>query len=361
MKLVRTDAVAATLWLLAAVYAWLHPVWLWDVIPYLALAKTWLGSSWPEAHGWVYEWVRTLPDFWREDLLQAHMHRVSVAADPESLRQLADFYHMNAGYPVLLAGLMAVGLGAGTSVQLVSLLAQALLGGTMYLWLRPRMLDAHGWRRAGWWLVWAVFLFNPFTLLSAQLSTPDGLAAGCLAAGVLTALRGHTRTAGILWMAAVLVRPLTGMGLLPLLVWALRCRRDLLPMLVAPLAVALLLAFGVDTYPLSVVWQHSFGFPYTYPQGVTLQWEPELFESTYMARLAEISAYDVAMWLAMGLATARMWMKDMPHRGLTTLLVACCMLQTLVFPSFSARYFAPLALAVLVLWLAPPRDSDTCR
>lgn len=345
--------------LLAGVWVAVHPVWLWDAIPYAALAEVWRGSSWVDAHAAVYGWVGSLPDFWREDLLQGHMHRASVAADPESLRQLGGFFHQQAGYTALLAGLQALGMGFAAASMVPNLLAWGVLAGVLYVWLRPHMQARQGWTYIGVWLFWALLVANPLTLVVMRISGPEALVAAGYVAGVWAALHRRRGLATVAWLLLTVVRPLSVVTLVPLVAWAVWCRRDLLLPLALAGVAALAVAYAFPNYPLAVVWQHSFGFPYSYPLGVNLEWTWPMFQATYLAQLEQAGMIPLGLWLVMVGATTRLWLTGRQH-GVAVLLLVGGVLQTLVFPSFGVRYTMGLALALLVLLLTARRDDEFC-
>ncbi|MCP5405723.1 MAG: hypothetical protein H6922_05840 [Pseudomonadaceae bacterium] len=353
MRLARADAIAATVVLAAWVYVWTHPLWGWEVIPYLTLAKTALGHSWAEAHGWVYDWVRHLPDFWREDLLQRHFHRAAVAKDPESLRQLAVFYHANVGFYGLLAGLLAAGLSAGVAVMFTNLLGMGLLAGASWLWLRPAVVASHGWRRWFWWLVWLAIVLNPLTLLVMRASGPDGLAVGLLVAGMYGLTHGRWPWTAAAWIAMSLVQPITALLVVALLPWACVRAKPLVALLLGIAVLAGGLSVLFPGYGLPVLWQHTFGFPYTYPAGVTLVWEWPMYQATLLARLGDIGMVELAAWLLTLALAARMVYLRTPWWGVAVALLAGAIVREGMFPTLWAGDVVGVAVLVVLLALRP--------
>lgn len=346
---------AALLLLLAAMaYAALKPMWDWDLVAYLGLAKAWSSTDWVDIHAWVYSLVETLPPSIRDDFLARDVYRAAVATDPEALRQAAGFYQARIGYTGLLAGLMALGMPVLLAVQGLSLVGQALLGGLMWLWLK----------RGHWpyWVVlpaYAFLLFNPTVMKLARWSSPDGLVAAMLVLGLYLMLRNNRW-----WLAAfvamVLFKPNAILFLAPVGLWALVYRRDIaVPLLgLAALAGAILLVF--PNYPMAVLWEHGFGSPFAHPATaaealkagtVSAAWAtPGYNWELLQARTMGLHGRDLIVWLLMAGSVAFCWMRrGMCPALLASALFAGACLQILLFPAFWERYFAGIAVAVLLL------------
>ena len=345
-----TDGLAFVLLIIACCYAWAKPMWDWDVIPYLALAKATQGLDWPAAHAWVYAWVNTLPEAWRTDLLGREFYRSAVASDVESLRQVSVFYQARIGYYGLLGWLNSLGIEAKHAVQGMNMVGQIMLGGTVWMWMRRQVTGRRLQVTDGlWMLFYAFMLFNPTVMKLARWSSPDGLVAACYVLGMYLLVMHRTRWAGLAWLVMVLLRPNTVLWLAPVGVWAMFQARFMVLPLLGVGGVAMGLNHLFPNYPLAVVWQHTFGFPYVYPMGVSLDWGWEVYRTTWLNRLSQLHGRDLVVWVIMFASLVWLWAKQAPNRWLAASVVAGGCLQVLAFPAFWERYFAGLAVVMVLL------------
>ena len=360
LKRYGMDAGAAFVLLAACVYAALKPIWDWDIIPYVALAMHLQGLDWSGAHAGVYGWVATLPEVWRDDLMSREFYRAAVAADGESLRQVSVFYQARIGYYGLLAGLNGVGLTMDMAVHLLNLIGQLVLGVTLWLWVRP-FATGTPWRMAGWLVFFTFLMFNPTVMKLARWSSPDGLVAALYVLGVYGAIIQKHRWWTLAWLAMVLLRPNTALWLMPLLVWAgFQARACVIPLAIAT-GTGLMLQTLLPNYPLAVLWQHTFGFPYAYPAGVRLEWGWDVYQTTWWNRISHLHGRDLIVWGTMVGSVAWVWFRQSPHLLLAIAVVVGGCLQLLMFPAFWERYFAGLCLVVLMLAVTVPPCRTPAR
>lgn len=326
-------------------------MWDWDVIPYLALAFHAQGLDWPAAHAAVYAWVAALPEPWSTDLLTRDVYRASVAADAESLRQVGGFYQARVGYYGLLAALEYVGVTPAIAVQGINLVGQVVLGGTIWAWLRPYVRGVW-WQVGLWMLLYAVLLFNPTVMKLARWSSPDGLVAALYVLGMYGVVRHRSPWAAAAWLVMVLLRPNTALWLAPVAMWAWWQARYMMWPLLGVGMVAVAIQWLFPNYPLSVVWQHTFGFPYTHPAEVHLAWTHDVYMATFKNRIGLLHGRDAVVWGLMAACTGLMWATQAPVRWLATAVMAGACLQLAVFPAFWERYFGGIAICLVLMALS---------
>lgn len=343
VRLLPTDWAALALLLAACVYAFAKPIWDWDVIPYLALARHWTVADWEAVHGWVYGVVNGLPDPWKLDLQGRDAYRWAVMADSGALRQVSVFYQARAGYTLPLAGLVGMGIPAALAVQGLNLVGQVTLGGAVWAWLRR--LEMTAWVALP---VFAFFLFNPTVMKMARWSSPDGLVAASFVLGAYLLLHVRGRWWVAPWAAMVLLKPNMVVMLAPLGAWAwLMWSPAVLPLLgLGVLGAAML--WWLPTYPLSVLWQHTFTQTVPHPAELAPGWPQGFYAKVMLERLRGLHGRDLVVWAVMALSTVWVWAKAAPTRGFALAVLAGCVAQILVFPAFWERYFAGPA-AVLAL------------
>jgi hypothetical protein len=342
MQFTRLDGAAWAVVAAALAYAVLKPIWDWDVIPYLFLAKMLGGVGVAEAHGWVYGVVAGMPEHWRADLLGREEFRQIVARDPESLRQVSRFYAERLGYYGLVAGLMKV-FGPLGAVQVVNALGQVVLGGTVWAWLRRL--------RLGWWgvLVLAVVLAFPSVMKVARWSNPDGLVAGLLVLGVYLAVFRRDGWFGVAWLAMVMLKPNTALWVAPLgVLWLWRRDWGRVAMLALVGVMAGLLHFGLPPYGLILSLKHAFVGAYAYPETVHLGWDFGFWLTCLSERMLGLHGRDLLVFgvfvVSAGLALARGG-----QRGVALALLVGVVAQVLAFPGFWERLYIGPVLAMGLL------------
>jgi hypothetical protein len=355
LQAARADWIAMALLFAAMLYAAWKPMWDWDVIAYLALAKAWSVSNWGDIHVWVYGLVDQLPN--RIDLLNRDVYRAAVATDPEALRQNVGFYQARIGYTGLLAGLMGLGVPALLAVQGLSLLGQALLGTVMWRWMKT----AH-WPAWGALLVYAFLLFNPTVMKLARWSSPDGLVAALLVLGLFLLLR-HNRGWMVAWAVAVLFKPNVVLFLAPVGLWALAYRREAALPLVGLAGLASLILFFFPNFPMAVLWEHGFGTPFAHPATaaeayragtISAAWGAPGYKWVILeARVLGLHGRDLVVWAIMAASVAACWaLRDRRVAWLASALFVGACGQIVLFPAFWERYFAGIAVCVLLLAMA---------
>lgn len=342
LNLNAKDWAAAAVVAAALVYAVLKPMWDWDVIPYLFLAKMSEGVGVLEGHRWVYAVVFSMPDYWRADLLGREEFRQVVAHDPESLRQVSRFYAERLGYYTLVAGLMKI-FGPLGAVQMVNGVGQVMLGGTVWAWLRRL--------RAGWWgvLILAVVMACPSVMKVARWSNPDGLVAALLLLGVYLSVVRQGGWFGLAWLTMVLLKPNTALWVAPFgVLWLWRRDWQRVAMLVPVGVMAGLLHFGLPPYGLVLSLKHAFVGAYAYPERVPAGWDSGFWLTCLSERMLGLHGRDVLLFglflLAGGLALVRPTV-----RGPALALLVGVAAQVLVFPGFWERLYVGPVLAMALL------------
>lgn len=350
-----TDWAALALLLAAMLYAVLKPMWDWDIITYLALAKAYGTPSWGDIHAWVYALVDQLPN--RHDMLARDVFRAGVATDPEGLRQNTGFYQARIGYTGLMAGALALGLPILGFVQALSLAAFGLLAVVMWRWLKTTHWPA--WATL---LVFAFLIFNPTVMKLARWSSPDGMVAALLVLGLYLFLRNN-RGWMLAWGAMLFFKANAIIFLAPVGVWALVYRRDAALPLLGLAAVAATILFFYPNFPMAVLWEHGFGEPFIHPASAaealkagvaTEAWASRVYDwELVQARLLRLHGRDLLVWLAMAGSVGFCWVWRGPRLAslATALFVGAC-LQILLFPAFWERYFAGVAVGLLLLAMA---------
>lgn len=346
-RLTWTDLGAVALLLAACVYAFAKPTWDWDVIPYLALARHWTDADWASVHAWVYSLIDGLPMAWRQDLAGRDAYRWTLTADSEALRQTVVFYQARIGYTLPLAGLALAGVPALLAVQLLNLLGQAVLGGTVWLWLRR--LEMKVWVALP---LFAFLLFNPTVMKLARWSSPDGLVAASFVLGAYLLLYRRDLWWVVAWAAMVMFKPNTVLLLAPVGVWAWVCFRPAVVPLLGLAFLGALLLWIWPNYPLGVLWLHSFAAPMPRPAEAGELPGAGFYARTLLARIGGLHGRDLLVWAAMAASTAVLALWKAPTRGFALAVLAGCAMQIAIFPAFWERYFAGPLVALVLLAVA---------
>lgn len=354
MKFTGRDGCAVGLIAAALLYAAVKPIWDWDVIPYLFLAKQALGFGVVEAHGWVYAQVQALPEVWKLDLLDREEFRQTLAADPEALRQVSRFYAERVGYYGLLAGLMGLGIPAFWAVQGLGMVALAGIGTLVWVWAK-RIFP--GW---GALVFLATVLAFPSVMKVVRWSNPDALVALCYLLGVFLWLRRveERRSRGaegdwwvLAWLAMVVLRPNAALWLAPLgLGMLLRREWNTAYGLALVGVVAGALHHIFPPYGAMVSWRHAFERAIPYPAVAEAPFEMTYYLHWLRERMLDLHGRDLLlfmlMWVCLGLIG---WRESRDNVRLAGLLAAGVLLHVLAFPGFWERlYVGPVLVMVLL-------------
>lgn len=326
-------------------YALLKPIWDWDVIPYLFLAKQVLGATVVEAHGWIYAQVQALPEFWRNDLLTREDFRTVMAADPQALQRVMPFYQERVGYYGALAGLIGLGIPALWAVQGLGLVALALLGGVVWAWGK-RIFPAWGAL-----VLLAVVLAFPSVMKVVRWSNPDGLVAALYVLGVYAWLRGRLNLWTLAWLAMVLLRPNSAVLLLPLgflQLWDREWNKATSLALIGLVAIEMHLLW--PGFGLTVLWQYTFVGAVDHPETLRVPFDFSAYLGWLEARMLGLHGRDlllfVAMWASLGIIG---WKGNRRLQMFSVALVAGVLAQVLVFPGFWERLYVGPVLSLVLL------------
>ncbi|MBI1308469.1 MAG: hypothetical protein GC129_01235 [Proteobacteria bacterium] len=336
--------------LAALCYVLAKPIWDWDVIGYLALAKHLLGHDWVSTHQWVYGLVDQLPEAWRTDLLGREDFRRVVAHDPEALRQVSAFYAERVGYYGLLAMLIALKVPGLVAVRVLSVLALLLVASGSWLWLK-KICGTAGWR--GWLAVFllAVVLAFPSVMKVLRWSNPDGLVAGCYLLGVYAYLRGREQGWLAAWLAMVVLRPNTALWLAPLALYEIatqRWQRGWVLGCIGALAVTLHNIF--PAYGAMVGWHHTFVGAFAYPESLRLPFSWDFYRMWLGEKMLGLHGRDLLlfmlMWASLGVVG---WKGNVRMSWVAAALAGGVLVQVLVFPGFWERLYVGPVLTLLLL------------
>jgi hypothetical protein len=137
------------IFLLFAIFTFFYclyaPIYGWDMIAYIALAKQMMGSSAADAHAYTYQSLReTLPDYLFNELAsgrsghpsQVIEYRVKMLNDPSAFQEQLRFYNVRVLYILLLAGIIKFGLNPILATSIIS--ASFAASVTMIMWLFSR-------------------------------------------------------------------------------------------------------------------------------------------------------------------------------------------------------------------------------
>lgn len=341
----RREVAAAIVVMAAAVYALLKPIWDWDVIAYLALAKQLGGADWASVHSWTYETIRLLPDYWRFDLLGREMFRETVARDPEALRQVSAFYAERFGYYGVLRALMMVGVPALVGIQLLNGVALGFLARVVWAWLKKAYTS--------WGAVvgLAVVLFFPSVMKVLRWSNPDGLVAACYVAGIYAWIEGKVRWSYAAFGTMVLFKPNTLLWVAPLVLirawernWSAAWSLALI--VVAAAAVHAILPH----YSPMVGWHHTFVGAFAYPEELRLPFSSDFYVHLLKARMLDLHGRDLLLFILMWLSLALLIWRGGQQRALLALaIVSGVGVQVLIFPGFWERLYVGPVLALVLL------------
>lgn len=346
----------------AVLYAWMKPIWDWDVIPYLYIAKMLAGGGgYVHAHAWVYDMINQLPAAVVHDLRAREHFREIVANSPLSLAQLAGFYEARQGYIGLLAILIKLHIPPFTAIQLLNAGGQILLGFMVWRWLQHMPLRGPYTRQIGISVCLAIILAFPSVMKVARWSNPDGLVAATYLAGAYLLWKQSSWWAVCAFMMVAL-KPTTIVFFLPLGGWFAWHRRwqDLMYWIgIGVVAGWLLGTYG--HYSLTQLWHHTFIGAMAYPE----KWpasQPVLHFYIYekfafyleimRMRMGGLHGRDMVLFVVFGVCSVYAVAKK---QGLAMMLAGGIALHVLLFPGFWERLVVGPVLA-LVLMVVCKRD-----
>ncbi len=241
--------------LVALVNVWrTPPFYNWDVLPYVAIAKSYSLGSMADVHRETYALAesRVPPNIYRRLLLDDPPYRLALARDPDLFAQVLPFYRVKPLYPFLLHVLDRAGVDpvrAGVAVSQLSYLAIAVVLGWWCARHLPPVVTA---------LCIPLVVSSGFVLGLAAWFTPDALSTLVMLVATILIVEGRGRVGWPTMALAVVVRPdnLVFLGLFGL--WAFWHRLPHRPWIIAAMAVGIVVQLAESRLAAGYGWKLLF-------------------------------------------------------------------------------------------------------
>lgn len=322
-------------------YSLANPVYNWDMIPYVAVAKNFEIKDAQKLHAFVYDGLKqAVPPQTFQELVTGD-YRKTISKNPEAFSEQLSFYRFKIIYILLLAGLGKLGMPIFFASHFISAVAVF----------------------AGLWLLFPIIKKNLsplfialFALLSllfritwlAGLSTPDGLAFLIMIAIAYLLLEKKRALLFALPLAIFVRTDLIILGALMTLYTFFR-----FPKWRAASVISFVLScaayLGLNAYFENYTWQTLFYFSFIesvpYPSRITeinvAQYLHILFEQTLKLFMQkEFLAYLAAIFITLA------GFRRNPFIALIIIMFLYTIIHFLLFPATSLRFFiAPFLLA----------------
>jgi hypothetical protein len=182
-----------------------RPLYNWDMLPYVAVARSYFGGDPEQVHREVYDALRAAAPPEKVALLVGPdpvPYRADVAGDAKHFWEQVPFYSVKPLYPLLVAAVHGLGVNVVRASVWVAALAYAAACWLGFAWMARHQPAAVA-------LIAATLLtVAPPFLLLARLSTPDSLyLLSFLGAGYLLVERRAPGAAMISLLIGMLARP----------------------------------------------------------------------------------------------------------------------------------------------------------
>jgi hypothetical protein len=321
------------------------PFYNWDVLPYVAIARSHGGASPAEAHRDAYALAQaTVPaKIYRGLVNDDPPYRAAVARDAELFAQVLPFYRVKPLFPFLLHLGERAGVDPVRGGVWLSRLAYLGIAVLLWWWCAPRLPT----------IVTAVcvpiLLSSGFVLRLPCWFSPDALSTLAMLAATILIVEGRARSGWLTMAAAVAVRPDNLIFLALFGVWTVwhrpQDRRAVAAAMAAGLVVQLVEARAAAGYGWKLLFHSAMVERLLRPA----DFEPSLDLSGYLAIYAKQLLPDVVsdvMMASMAIAVAaavlhRRWsFPDAPWAGILTITPVYMLVHWLVHPLEKDRTLA---------------------
>jgi hypothetical protein len=353
--------------LVAVVNVWRSPPFYnWDLLPYVAVAKSYVIDSPVDLHRETYALAeaRVPPAAYRNLTTADPPYRATMARDPESFGQVLPFYRVKPLYPFLLHVFDRAGVDpvlAGVWLSRLAYVAIALLLGWWCARRLPPIVTA---------LSVPLVLSSESVLGLACWFTPDALSTLVMLAATILIVEGRERAGWIVLVLAIAVRPDNVIFLELFGLWALWHRPSARGWIAAAMAAAVVVQLLEGRAAANYGWKLLFHNAMVQRVYRPAQFQPVLDLAGYVdiyLRQLRPSAIDSMLLPSMALAIAaavmhrRWWSAHAPWTGILTIMPVYMAVHWLLHPidKFRTLAFGYLIVLCGVLFLSARRPSES--
>jgi hypothetical protein len=338
------------------------PQYNWDLLPYVAIAKSYDIASTEELHRAAYDLAEESvpPERYRALTLGDAPYRITLARNSDLFAQVLPFYRVKPLYPFLLHVLDRAGVHpvlAGVWLSRLAYLAIAVLLGWWCARHLPPVVTA---------LCVPIVLSSGFVVGLSGWFTPDALSTLVMLAATILIVEGHGRVGWLTMAFAVVVRPdnLVFLGLLGL--WALWRRFSDRAWIVAAMGAGVVVQLFEGRVAANYGWKVLFHNAMVQRVFRPAEFQPVLdlagYVDVYLRQLrpgaiSEMLMPSMALAIAAAVLHRRWWAADAPWTGILTITPVYMVIHWLLHPVDKDRTLAFGYLIVLcgVLFLTARR------
>jgi hypothetical protein len=340
------------------------PFYNWDVLPYVAIARSYGAASAADAHRDAYALVQAAvsPKIYRGLVMDDPPYRATLARDPALFAQVLPFYRVKPLFPFLLHLGERAGIDPVRGGVWLSRLAYLGIAVLLWWWCAPRLPAAVTA------LCVPILLTSGFVLRLPCWFSPDALSTLAMLAATILIVADRTRAGWLTMAFAVAVRPDNVIFLALLGLWSLwhrpQDRVSVVMAMGAGLVVQLVESRAAAGYGWKLLFHNAMVERLLRPA----EFQPSLDFSGYLAVYAKQLLPDVVsdvMMASMAIAVAaavlhRRWSSpDAPWTGILTITPVYMVLHWLVHPIDKDRTLAfgylVVVCGVLALTALRPR------